>query len=172
MIYFLQQGADGPIKIGYTTGSISIRKNQIQTSCPEKLTLLGTMEGDENQERLLHAFFHAHKLHGEWFEPAPMVLNYIFSLIVQMDTTKTLEMQGENANLKAKIETLMAEVSINLDPKILEGNRIDLDNLIQSFEKKMLKYALDRFNHKKTDAAKYLSISFRSIRHRLQKYHL
>jgi len=121
LIYFIQQGADGPIKIGYTTGTISIRVNQIQTACHEKLTLLGTMDGDANKKRLLHAFFHAHKLHGEWFEPAPMVLNYIFALNI----AKTLKMQEE----------LRADLSINLDPETLEGNKVDIDQIIQGFEK-------------------------------------
>lgn len=50
MIYFIQRGVDGPIKIGFTESNIEDRTRSIQTSCPEKLLLLGHVNGTIGQE--------------------------------------------------------------------------------------------------------------------------
>jgi two-component system response regulator PilR (NtrC family) len=47
---------------------------------------------------------------------------------------------------------------------------IDLEQLIVSIEKNYLLKALEKTNGTKTEAAKLLKLSFRSFRHRLQKY--
>ena len=47
---------------------------------------------------------------------------------------------------------------------------IDLDALIKKIEKQYLLEALHNADGVKTDAAKLLNLSFRSFRHRLQKY--
>jgi len=47
---------------------------------------------------------------------------------------------------------------------------IDLEYLLQNAEKSLLYKALDRTGGVKTEAAKLLGLSFRSFRHRLQKY--
>jgi two-component system response regulator PilR (NtrC family) len=59
------------------------------------------------------------------------------------------------------------------DVKSLAGltdEGIDLEQLIVDIEKTYLLQALDKTNGIKTDAAKMLGLSFRSFRHRLQKY--
>jgi DNA-binding NtrC family response regulator len=52
----------------------------------------------------------------------------------------------------------------------LTGDGIDLEQLIVDIEKKYLLQALEKTEGIKTDAAKLLGLSFRSFRHRLQKY--
>jgi two-component system response regulator PilR (NtrC family) len=47
---------------------------------------------------------------------------------------------------------------------------VDLDAILESIEKNYLKRALELTSGVKTDAAKLLNISFRSLRHRLSKY--
>jgi two-component system response regulator PilR (NtrC family) len=47
---------------------------------------------------------------------------------------------------------------------------IDLEALVEDMEKRYLLEALTLANGVKTDAAKLLNLSFRSFRHRLQKY--
>ncbi len=47
---------------------------------------------------------------------------------------------------------------------------IDLETLITQLEKRYLLEALTLTDGVKTDAAKLLNLSFRSFRHRLQKY--
>ena len=52
----------------------------------------------------------------------------------------------------------------------LEKTGIDLDAIVEGIEKKYLLEALQLTNGAKTEAAKMLNLSFRSFRHRLQKY--
>lgn len=70
MIYFIQCGPwDGPIKIGYA-GSVRMvhtRLGLFQCGHPEKLTLLGYVEGDKSVEREYHRMFAADRLRREWF---------------------------------------------------------------------------------------------------------
>jgi len=84
MIYFIQQGIDGPIKIG-TTDDINKRIATLQTGSPHKLRLIGVIEGDQEKERQLHNFFSAYRLTGEWFAPDKMMFDYIFSVITETD---------------------------------------------------------------------------------------
>ena len=77
MIYFVQAGVDGPIKIGHSTRVPRRRLAEVQTGCPQVLKLLLTMSGDKKLERKMHALFgHAH-LHGEWFNPTAQLVEFI-----------------------------------------------------------------------------------------------
>lgn len=57
----------------------------------------------------------------------------------------------------------------NVLPK-MEKSGIDLDAIVEGIEKKYLLEALQLTDGAKTEAAKMLNLSFRSFRHRLQKY--
>lgn len=57
-------------------------------------------------------------------------------------------------------------------PENLHEKRLDLERIIMDIEKEFLKRALQKTGGKKNEAAKYLGISFRSIRYKLQKYGL
>jgi two-component system response regulator PilR (NtrC family) len=57
-----------------------------------------------------------------------------------------------------------------LIPQEIPETGIDLECLLQNAEKTLLYKALNRAGGVKTDAAKLLGLSFRSFRHRLQKY--
>ncbi|MHB8882131.1 MAG: sigma-54-dependent transcriptional regulator [Thermodesulfovibrionales bacterium] len=52
----------------------------------------------------------------------------------------------------------------------LEDTAIDLEKIMEQIEKDYLIKALRKSNNMKTDAARMLGLSFRSFRHRLQKY--
>lgn len=77
MIYFITDRNN--IKIGYTKGKIEKRLQQLQTSCSEKLYILGWIEGDMNFEKELHIKFGASRIryNGEWFKPTSDLLDYI-----------------------------------------------------------------------------------------------
>jgi hypothetical protein len=85
MIYFIQQASGGPIKIGYSENNIDSRIKSLQAGCPEKLILLGYIDGGLDQEKSLHNCLKDYRTVGEWFHPHPMVLSCIFSLIVGAD---------------------------------------------------------------------------------------
>jgi hypothetical protein len=77
VVYFIQAEGGGPIKIGVTTGSAETRLASLQTGSPVKLRIVTTTPGDPALERKLHHRFAAHRLHGEWFSPAPELLAFI-----------------------------------------------------------------------------------------------
>lgn len=66
MIYFIQCGENGPIKIGMSDDPYK-RLEQLQTAHHEKLTLLWTTINYSEQE--LHDVFNADRIRGEWFKP-------------------------------------------------------------------------------------------------------
>ena len=75
VIYFLQAGEGGAIKIGYCR-DLSSRMSAIQTHCPETLIILGVTGGTKETEKELHSRFSEYKRRGEWFDPAPEILEF------------------------------------------------------------------------------------------------
>jgi hypothetical protein len=73
MIYFIQSGPAGPIKIG-TTVDLDRRLRSLQIAHSVRLTVLGTVPGDAVQEAALHAELAADRIRGEWFRPSHAVL--------------------------------------------------------------------------------------------------
>ncbi len=78
MIYFIQSGPQGPIKIG-TCKDEHLRKriSTLQTGNPNGFGVLGVMDGGAELEGDLHKRFRAHRRAGEWFAPAPEILSFI-----------------------------------------------------------------------------------------------
>jgi len=74
VVYFIQRGSDGPIKIGGTRGDPKVRMAVFQTASPEKLRLLGCVPGEESAAR---AIFKAHWISGEWFRPHRDILDFV-----------------------------------------------------------------------------------------------
>lgn len=76
MIYFIQQGWDGPVKIGFagSFAAAQARLQTFQTGHPSTLRLLNAIDGDMAHEAELHARFAEHRVRGEWFRPAPEIL--------------------------------------------------------------------------------------------------
>lgn len=79
MIYFVQHGEGGAIKIG-TAINVRHRIDSLQSSCPEKLRLLAVIHGGIREEREAHEALKDHRIRGEWFSPNAVVLDYIASL--------------------------------------------------------------------------------------------
>ena len=77
MIYFIQAGTDGPIKIGQTENDVYSRMKQLQTGCPEELHLLWTYHGSGFTEQELHTGFCEYNIRGEWFRPDEYIFNFI-----------------------------------------------------------------------------------------------
>lgn len=77
MVYFITDGQY--IKIGYTKNDAKKRLKQLQTSSPNRLFLLGYIEGDKTIEKKLHKKFYNSivRINGEWFSPTQDLLDYI-----------------------------------------------------------------------------------------------
>jgi len=78
-IYFAQGVSGGAIKIGYAT-NVTHRLRSLQTDYPERLIAILIIPGDTNNEKALHQEFRHIKLHGEWFEPTPELMDKIAEL--------------------------------------------------------------------------------------------
>lgn len=76
MIYFIQCGENGLIKIGYSY-SPEKRLSELQTGSPIPLKILTTIPGDIDSEFKLHKQFDDFRANGEWFYPVKPVLDFI-----------------------------------------------------------------------------------------------
>jgi len=79
-VYFIQEGDDGPIKIGKTSGHPANRMSGVQTGNARALRLLGALPGYTKEETDLHRRFAAHRIRGEWFRPHVELLDFITTL--------------------------------------------------------------------------------------------
>ena len=77
MIYFIQCGDNGPIKIGYTNNDVQTRMNQLQTGCPNKFRLLWVYTDNYYTESQIHEMFTHERIRGEWFRPSTELLDFI-----------------------------------------------------------------------------------------------
>jgi len=84
MIYFIQEGQRGPIKVGYTIGKPEKRLQTLQTGHPSSLVLLGHIEGTEVHEKKIHQFLGFYRIRGEWFRAEELVIKFIWSLIMRL----------------------------------------------------------------------------------------
>lgn len=73
LVYFIQAGDGGPIKIGLAA-DVQSRLRSLQTSHHAKLALLATAAGGSKVERAYHKQFADHRHEGEWFSPHPDIL--------------------------------------------------------------------------------------------------
>lgn len=80
-VYFIG-GDEGPIKIGLSNGPLE-RLAQFQVGSPVRLRIHALADGGLALERDYHRRFAAHRLHGEWFSPAPEILAEIDRLCAQ-----------------------------------------------------------------------------------------
>lgn len=77
MIYFIQSGEDGPVKIGFTNGNPLNRLRSLQIGSHQELFLRAVVSGDEAAEAKLHRRFAKQRVRGEWFRPVPSLVKLI-----------------------------------------------------------------------------------------------
>jgi hypothetical protein len=77
MIYFIQLiTVERPIKVG-TTNNLIRRIQNIASSAPGELRVLGIMPGGIKEERALHEKFWYARTYGEWFAPVGDLIKFI-----------------------------------------------------------------------------------------------
>lgn len=71
-VYFIKAHGMNRVKIGFTRGPFSVRKDGIQTMSPVELERLGVLKvrgaSPRKIEQELHEAFDAYRIWGEWFE--------------------------------------------------------------------------------------------------------
>lgn len=78
-IYFIREQGRGNIKIGITKDPV-VRLAQLQSGNPDLLAIEAMASGGEIAEYALHVQFHGHRIRGEWFLPAPVILAFMETL--------------------------------------------------------------------------------------------
>lgn len=76
-VYFIRAGAAGPVKIGFTRGSVAGRRATLQTVYPEKLLIIREISGYRATETWLHQKFRQFRVVGEWFTLVAEMLTII-----------------------------------------------------------------------------------------------
>ena len=77
LLYFIQAGEDGPIKIG-TSRDPGGRLKQLQTAHPETLRLLAVIAAEgEFAEAAIHRALRGDAVSGEWFRDSSALRSYI-----------------------------------------------------------------------------------------------
>ncbi|MGK2908768.1 MAG: GIY-YIG nuclease family protein [Sphingobium sp.] len=76
MIYFIQHGSCGPIKVG-TSSNPGKRIGEIAANCPDPLVVLGIIAGDQPLEQRIHRHLLGHCHRGEWFKPSEFVRSFV-----------------------------------------------------------------------------------------------
>jgi hypothetical protein len=79
MIYFIQAGAGGLIRIGCSIEPWN-RIKQLQLGCPDKLVLLKAIPGDKERIKDIYKFLSPYKKQGKLFYPTNEVINFIQSI--------------------------------------------------------------------------------------------
>lgn len=73
-VYFARRGPI--VKIGIATNPHE-RMRALETGAGAPVQLLGAIVGTAELEKSVHQQFRAHRVHGEWFNAVPAILEYI-----------------------------------------------------------------------------------------------
>lgn len=76
MVYFIQAGANGPIKIGASTAP-QIHLDRLQQGNHEELKIVAEIPGEQNLEKKVRDDLKAFERGRKWFDATDEVLNYI-----------------------------------------------------------------------------------------------
>jgi hypothetical protein len=68
LVYFIESGPGGPIKIGWTGEELFERVRKLQTGNPAKLDVVGCFVSDQRVERHFHRGLRDSRIRGEWYE--------------------------------------------------------------------------------------------------------
>ena len=82
MVYFIQIGKNGPIKIGFSK-NVGKRFGALQNGIPYELNMLIAVEGDRHLEKFFHQEFKQDRIKGEWFKPSQRLCKLIAGFMKQ-----------------------------------------------------------------------------------------
>lgn len=100
VVYFIQAGQHGPIKIGFTT-RLEERLHDLQGGNPIQLRLLATIRGNASHEQLLHTQFQEHRVRGEWFRPTAQLLRLIQTIKRMEDEQHDIKAPGLSGHVSS-----------------------------------------------------------------------
>lgn len=117
MIYFMQDGDKGPIKIGFTNNHPIKRLQAIKPKCTNGLCFLKIVEGDQQREKELHKLFWRLRIKGEWFKPHEALLSFINN----QEATELPELpHTTNIIINRELWTQFRIVCLRLDTTVMQ----------------------------------------------------
>jgi transposase len=106
-VYVMQAGPY--FKIGWTASSPMARRNQIQTSNPERVNLLGAVAGTGWDEKQLHRVYAAKRCHGEWFTLSGEDVSAILAHRIRIPQVCPVHLRAEGRTIPRAIrDTLLS----------------------------------------------------------------
>jgi len=142
MIYFIQSKEFGAIKIGYTSGSVSKRIEDLQVGNPDQLLLVGTIPGGFADEKKVHYRFKDSRIRGEWFKDTHVLRNFI------------------KDNEKGQAVPQLIDI----------GDHFDLRIALEIVESQYVNTAFEQSGSDVSEAAKMLHISYAEMFNKIRKY--
>lgn len=110
MIYFIQAGENGPIKIG-RSNDVEKRLKQLQTASAEKLKILWKydVENDKKVESELHKQLQHERIDGEWFRPSEEVLRTI-----KFYCCNNVSVELKNFDVKIEVQERLNQIFLSV----------------------------------------------------------
>ena len=141
MIYFIQQGEDGPVKIGYAT-VIEKRFRALQSASPYPLKVIGSMQGSVIDEKRMHLQFSKHRLQGEWFEPDLEIIKYASECDNNKLFQDSIMLPINDLDLlllKIEVKTILSSLN---ESESIHSAAINLNISYRSMRHRMSKYGI------------------------------
>ena len=126
MIYFIQAGEYGPVKIGFTDCGIKKRIDQMQSGNHRKLNIIGYMFGTVKKEKELHKKFDEYRLLGEWFFASPELLSFILQRYMPLRDMEKNEL-GDSTRVIFEVE----EDLFDTLKSIAKSEKITFDSAVE-----------------------------------------
>jgi hypothetical protein len=145
VVYFVQAGEDGPVKIGFSSKFSGVRSriDSIQTGCPWPLVVRRIIPvNGVSSERRLHDEFAQYRLSGEWFDPAGPVAEAAGVAPTPTPLRELLDLAWERGRHAGIIESFQEDVT-----------RIaaDLREVVDAWEKRHAPEADERWEKRRRD---------------------
>ena len=138
MIYFIQAGQNGPIKIG-VSDKPQERLEALQTAHYEELELLGVIGGGEDKEKEIHLRFSQYRMMGEWFKPEGGLLDFVHEAVHEWSEIEQLQALVKYWRDRArKAESLLMAQRVDFTPPVES----------QTIESDLVRYALEEIDGK------------------------
>lgn len=129
-VYFMADGQDDAVKIGYSSDPEQ-RIHNIQTGNPREIIYLGCIDGNEEVEAALHSEFEEHHIRGEWYFLSDSVRERLRELGIASPPKQSHEYENVSLGFLSRYNAVLQEqVQLLLEAKRELEHRIDVTSKI------------------------------------------
>lgn len=102
-VYFIQAGARGPVKIGFTEGSAVNRLKTLQIGAHTDLRLLAVLPETRSYERYLHTIHRPQRIRGEWYRREGQFAVYLRQVAIPYSDPLPAKKRGSQVGRRPKL---------------------------------------------------------------------